>query len=262
MWNEYKNNLDFTLSKYKELCIAISNSDYVSLPVKDYFSANRPDNFILFRHDVDIKPERSLKMAQIENSFKIKSTYYFRKKPDVFCPNIIKQIEDLGHEIGYHYEVLDKARGDARKAVEIFEKELLEFRKICEINTICMHGNPLTKWNNKDLWNIYDFRDFGIIGEAYISIDYNDVIYFSDTGRTWNGRKYRIKDIAGNENVNSFDIKSTDNLIELINKGEVKRLCLLSHPGQWNDTYFSWITTWTIRSAKNIVKAQMTKIKL
>jgi hypothetical protein len=30
---------------------------------------------------------------------------------------------------------------------------LKEFRKICDVKTICMHGNPLSKWTNKDVWD-------------------------------------------------------------------------------------------------------------
>ncbi|MBA7531110.1 hypothetical protein ES705_23321 [subsurface metagenome] len=34
----------------------------------------------------------------------IKGTYYFRIVTQSFNPEIIEQIAELGHEIGYHYE--------------------------------------------------------------------------------------------------------------------------------------------------------------
>lgn len=105
-------------------------------------------------------------MAQIEHEYGIRSTYYFRTVKDVFKPMIIKKIASLGHEIGFHYEVLDKAKGDVKKAIEIFEKELRELREVADVTTICMHGNPLTFWVNRDLWTNYSFDDFGIISEA------------------------------------------------------------------------------------------------
>ena len=107
-------------------------------------------------------------MAELEHELGIQSTYYFRV-PYTFKPDIIGKIRGLGHEVGYHYEVLSKANGDYEKAVELFEQELNEFRKICEVKTICMHGSPLSKYDNRDLWTRYDFRDFGIVGEAYLS---------------------------------------------------------------------------------------------
>ena len=90
------------------------------------------------RHDTDRKPENALRMAVLEHELGIQSTYYFRF-PYTFKPDIIGKIHDLGHEVGYHYEVLSKARGDYEKAVELFEQELSEFREIVDVKTICMH---------------------------------------------------------------------------------------------------------------------------
>jgi hypothetical protein len=47
-------------------------------------------------------------MAELEHELGIQSTYYFRF-PYTFKPDIIGKIHDLGHEVGYHYEVLSKA---------------------------------------------------------------------------------------------------------------------------------------------------------
>lgn len=247
--------LDFTVNKYKEFCNAISESGYSTLTVNDYFSKNKPHKFIILRHDVDIKPERALKISQVESEFNIKSTFYFRMIPGVFNPPIIKKIQELGHEIGFHYEVLDKVRGNYEKGIELFKQELAELRKISDVKTICMHGYPLTPWKNSDLWKQYDFRQFGITGEAYLSIDYNDIFYLSDTGRAWDGEKYRIKDIIQNTKKKQFDIRITDDLIRFIKEGKIERICILSHPGQWTDNYFSWISTWITRNTKNIIKA-------
>ena len=191
--------MDFTHAKYEELCKAMVDSDYTPVSVCTYLDLEaqpQPNRCIIIRHDIDRKPERALKMAKIENRLEIASTYYFRKKEDVFIPEIIKEIANMGHEIGYHYEVLDKAEGDIEKAIRIFEDELKEFRKICDVKTICMHGNPLSKWVNKDIWKKYDFKYFGIIGEPYLSIDYTRVLYLTDTGRKWNSR-FSVKDVVG-----------------------------------------------------------------
>ena len=182
---------DFTLKKYRELCNAMINSGYTLTTVADYLpskSTKHPKKTIILRHDVDRNAKHALGTAKIENKLGIKSTYYFRTIPNVFVPKIIKKIHAMGHEIGYHYEVLDRASGNFEKAIKLFEHELENFRKICDIKTICMHGNPLTSWDNRDLWKKYDFRDYGITGEAYLSIDYDKVMYFTDTGRSWSGK--------------------------------------------------------------------------
>ena len=33
-----------------------------------------------------------------------------------------------------------------------FERNLRRFRKLYPVKTICMHGSPLSKWDNRDLW--------------------------------------------------------------------------------------------------------------
>lgn len=137
---------DFTLKKYTELCEAIVSSSYVPKTIQEFLIQDHLDKSIILRHDVDRKPNRAQKMALIEHEHGIRSTYYFRTVKGVFQPDIIRNIADLGHEIGYHYEVLYKAKGDVEKAIEIFGQELKALRETAPIKTICMHGNPLTSW--------------------------------------------------------------------------------------------------------------------
>lgn len=107
-------NIDFTLAKYGELCSAIVQSGYAAMSVKDYLSLSLqpPGKVIILRHDVDRKPENALKMAELERGFDLRATYYFRSTKEVFKAGIMQEIEKTGHEVGYHYEVLDKAKGN------------------------------------------------------------------------------------------------------------------------------------------------------
>jgi hypothetical protein len=250
---------DFTFAKYQELCEAIVESKYTVLTFTQYFSSeNLPEKIILLRHDVDRKPETALKMAELENRFDISSTYYFRMNEDVFKPEIVKEIAGMGHEIGYHYEVLDKAKGDLEKAIGIFEAELNEFRKLCDIKTICMHGNPMSKWVNKELWKEYDYKDFGIIGEPYLSIDYAEVFYLTDTGRKWNS-KFSVKDIVGANRQRNEKIKGTDGIIDMINDGNVEQMCVLVHPNRWSDGFGAWLKELVWQNMKNVGKAVLVR---
>jgi hypothetical protein len=255
-------NLDFTYTKYKDLCEAIDESKYTPLMFSQYFSADTlPNKFVILRHDVDRKPEQALKMAELENTFGITSTYYFRMKNGVFIPEIIRAIENMGHEIGYHYEVLDKAKGDFNKAIKIFEGELNEFRKICNVGTICPHGNPLSNWVNHDLWKKYDFECFGILGDPYLSIDYSNSFYFTDTGRSWNS-KFRVKDVVKESANKTIEkIKTTDDIIIMIKKENSHKIFILTHPNRWNDSFGAWLKELIWQNVKNIGKAGILKYK-
>lgn len=104
--------MDFTLTKYKELLLTIKSKGYIFERFDEYIEKSEIASSLQFlnfktlilRHDVDRMPQNALKMAKLEHDLGIKTTYYFRTIPQTFKPEIIKQIVDLGHEIGYHYE--------------------------------------------------------------------------------------------------------------------------------------------------------------
>ena len=159
--------LDFTTDMYAVLCKKIVETDYTSFTVAEYIK-KRPTNAIILRHDVDRAPATALKLARIENEYGLKATYYFRFIKSVFVASIIKEIVNLGHEVGYHYETLSKCRGNYDQAGKLFKTELEEFRKIIPVSTASMHGRPLSKWNNLDLWKQFSVNDFDLVGEAYL----------------------------------------------------------------------------------------------
>ena len=149
---------------------------------------------IILRHDVDKKPLQSLITAEIENKLGIKGTYYFKVDKNVFHSEVIECIAELGHEIGYHYDDLNAADGVLENALDLFQKNLAKLRKLALIKTACMHGSPLSRHDNKDLWKNFDYHELGIIGEPYFDIDFNEVLYLTDTGRRWDGSKVSIRD--------------------------------------------------------------------
>jgi len=69
---------------------------------------NNNIKLVVLRHDIDGKLGNALRMAELEHELGIQSTYYFGF-PYTFKPEIIGKIQALGHEVGYHYEVLSKA---------------------------------------------------------------------------------------------------------------------------------------------------------
>ncbi|MDY0385773.1 MAG: hypothetical protein RBT65_01305 [Methanolobus sp.] len=250
---------DFTLSKYRELLEAIRSTKYGTTAVHDYI-VSPMDRCIILRHDVDRAVDRNLAMARLEAEFGIRSTYYFRHVKDVFIPAAIQEVAELGHEVGFHYEVMDKAKGDVQKALEIFKTELHELRQYADVTTACMHGNPLASWSNRDMWKDNDFRDFGLIGEPYFSIDYSKVLYLTDTGRTWADRNIRVKDVLETPddclNVTYCKgIRTTDDVIDLVKAEEVDQICILAHPNRWCEGIPGWTRELVMQNLKNVGKA-------
>ena len=115
------------------------------------------------RHDVDENARRALDMARVEHRYGIQATYYFRMKNKVYVPDIIDQIASYHHEIGYLYETLDKTNGDMEKAIMLFAVELAMLRERYDIKTVCMHGNPLTEYDNKKIWENCKLAKFNLL---------------------------------------------------------------------------------------------------
>lgn len=233
-------DFDFTLDKFQQLCSALERNDYTPITLAEYLTAEElPEKYIMMRHDIDRNPLKALETARIEQELDIKATYYFRTVNDnLFCPEIITEVNRMGHEVGYHYEVLNECKGNYEDAIELFESNLNRFKKLCEVKTVCMHGQPLSKYDNRDIWKKYDYRDFGILGEAYLSID-ESVNYLCDTGRNWNFN-HCLRDFIPNK-TEKIHVNSTDDLIELIESGDVNNFYILTHPERWSSNNVEWV---------------------
>ncbi|MDP4268155.1 MAG: hypothetical protein Q8880_12045, partial [Bacteroidota bacterium] len=190
---------DFTLEVYKLLLKRLIEKGYLIVPFGEYILKKDSYNKVaIIRHDVDRLSELSLNIAEIENKLNIKTSYYYRIVKGSNNPDIIKKVSQLGHEIGYHYEDLTIAKGDYSKAIKMFEKNLAYFRQFYPVKTICMHGSPLSKLDNRKIWDKINYRDYGIIGEPYYETNFNKFLYLTDTGRRWNGDKFSIRDKVHN----------------------------------------------------------------
>jgi len=81
-------------------------------------------------------------------------------------------------------------------AIESFGRNLEKLRKYADIKTICMHGSPMSRWDSRLLWKYFDYREFGVECEPYFDINFEDMLYLTDTGRKWNGSAFSVRDKA------------------------------------------------------------------
>jgi hypothetical protein len=253
---------DFTLDQYRTICLALRESGYQVMTVVQYLvDVTKQARIAVLRHDVDRFPGRALNMARLEQRAGISSTYYFRTNRSVFRLNTLREISRMGHEIGYHYETLSKRRGNYPAAIDLFGKELARLRQVCPIQTISMHGNPLSPYDNRDLWKRYDFRQFGLVGEAYLSIDYQRLAYLTDAGRSWADNPFNLRDRVAEEQTPS-GIRSTDDLIAAIREKRFEQICISAHPERWAGNLPEWLSSASLDLAANTIKAALRLLNL
>ena len=257
---------DFTLDIYRTLLETLQAKGYQLISYRDYVmtSCRKDEKFVILRHDVDAKPENSLKTAQIEKSLGAKSTYYFRVGKESNTPEVIRAIVALGHEIGYHYEDMSLCSGDVDNAYDHFTTWLDYFRQYYAVETICMHGSPTSKWDGKDLWKKYDYKALGIIGEPYMDTDFSDVFYLTDTGRCWDGYKVSVRDkIPGHQDEwtkAGLTWHTTPQLIAAIEQGRLpEHVMMTTHPQRWTNNQGAWYRELIVQNFKNIIKKFLIK---
>lgn len=244
---------DFTIAAYTKLLNALQKSGYAFITFEDWCVGKVSDRYVILRHDVDMKSGNSLITARVEAVKDIRATYYFRIVPQSNQPTIIRSIARMKHEIGYHYEDLSIFRGNKEQAIEHFSRQLAYFRLYYPVRTACMHGSPTSRYDNRDLWEIYNYRDFGIIGEPYFDIDFNKVFYLTDTGRCWDGEKYSVRDKVKSGFKQSYHI--TNDIIKAAKNGSLPECIMITtHPQRWTDNRLEWLLELVTQNVKNIVK--------
>lgn len=252
---------DFTFDAYR-IYLKTIQTEYASILTFDEYlhMLSKPNSFAMIRHDVDRKPLMALRMAKIENKIGIRSTYYFRTKAHVFKPSVIRAVRRLGHEIGYHYETLSDSDGDHEIALRKFELNLNRMRLLSRIETISMHGRPLSPYNNLDLWRNERaisklHHKFSILGEIYLDINYKDIAYISDTGRNWEQIKSNKRDVV-NTNV-TVSLKSGTNLLEALKSKRWSKIVLQIHPERWSENCFQYFYQLINDNCINLVKKML-----
>lgn len=251
---------DFTLTTLTALYRTYRHAGFTPVTFQQAMQDPLPSKTLVLRHDVDCKPRNSLIVARLLRSHGMRGTFYFRIVPESFQPDVILDIASLGHEIGYHYEDLTICRGDVSEAARHFAKSLALLRQFYPVTTICMHGSPLSRWDNRDLWKSLQYTDFGIVGEPYVDFALTDGLYLTDTGRSWNGDAFNIRDRIPSGRRHRF--KTTFDIIDALEQRRVPPLIMQTfHPQRWTESYTEWARELLLQRIKNVAKAGLRRVR-
>jgi len=249
--------MDFTLTQYTQLLKSLQYEGYFFQTFKESINAPEQKSIVL-RHDVDLLPQNSLKFSKIQASMGIKGSYYFRAVPESWDEDIIKEIANLGHEVGYHYENMDTCKGEVDKAWDDFRFHLDKLRALAEVKTICMHGSPRSPFDNKAIWTKYDYKSLGIIGEPYFDVDFDKTFYLTDTGRRWDGWKTSVRDKVPQQEAwikQGLVFHTTNDIIKAVKENRFPDQVLFTfHPQRWHNKKILWIKELVMQNAKNQIK--------
>lgn len=212
---------DFTYRHYKEVIRSAKNKGYQFYTLGEYTTKkNMKSPVIVMRHDIDFSIEKAYVIAKIEKKLNINSTYFVRLHSKTYNAFefknylLLKEMIEMGHEIGLHYEVLDFALVTKEDPINVLKKEKIVLERMLglKVEGIAPHRD-FTGINNGDIKKILkneDFKKLGVNYEAYNDKFIKDMKYISDSRGNWIERC----------------------MCKFIEDGTTK-LCILTHPMYW-----------------------------
>ena len=230
----------FEYKRWDDFCKKLHDAGLISIPACEvrYNSAK----YIVLKHDVETDVSRAIELARIEQKYGHRGSYYIQAylMKDKNNVALLKQMQQMGHEISYHYDVMDSQKGDIDKAIIEFEENKKLFEKNgFHIVTVCQHGNPVVErvgyTSNRDFFRSDKVQKM-YPNIADIMVDYKskyqtDYAYYSDAGRRFSA----IYDPINNDRVKSDDknIKYEDlnEVFDAIKNAD--HVILSTHPHRW-----------------------------
>lgn len=168
----------FTYPNLKRQLQSAQQEGYRFFRCIDYYRQKNSNNAggktVVFRIDVDFSCKKLAPILEILDRLNIRATIFIRLHAPEYNPfdfenyRIIKQAVSVGHEIGYHSEVIDQSTLWDEAAEECLRRDIDIINRMFNIKIwgVASHGG-MTGLNNLDFWEKNKAKDYGILYEAY-----------------------------------------------------------------------------------------------
>lgn len=238
------------LCHYQDVLKQARNKNYRVITVKEHYNIVRADSnqkrLLILRHDIDTDPTCALEFSRLELAAKVRSTYYFRVR--TAQPDVVMQIANAGHDIGYHCE--DLATVAKRRKVQT-KTEMLsclcEARELACENIAALRqlaGVPITHASSHgDFMN----RRMGVTNRAIFDQDF----------RLQNNIKFEAYDdfLSNTITCRASDASSAATSASTITEGMAHQTDVayyLTHPRRWRSGRYQSLQEDLIRISETI----------
>ena len=261
----------FVYKKWEMFCDALGKKNRYSVTAKEVLNAKVTNPYLVLKHDVETDVQKAYKIALIEKQHGHRGTYYAQAYllNDIKNVKLLKEMQAMGHEISYHYDVMDSNKGDIDAAHLEFEHHKSTFEKNGFIvETVCQHGNPVVErkgyTSNRDFFRNEKIRKlYSNISD--IMVDFpekakTEYSYFSDAGRKFK----KIYDPFMNDVINSDDKNIVyDEIEDLLDAIMPNENCMISiHPHRWTDSAFTYVLKSAIFKGIKMLAKKMMKVPI
>jgi hypothetical protein len=228
----------FVYSQWDRICNELSLNHHCIL-ANQILEQDQNRNWIVVKHDVETNVSKALKLAKIEAKYNLHATYYVQSCLLKDNESQLKEIAALGHEVTYHYDVLDSNNGDYEIAIDEFKRTINQFKEFGFIvRTVCPHGNPILNrkgWSsNKDFFRNKEVsKNFSEILDIVVHLPSRlekEYIYISDAAYSWK--------IISNIEDNDLENKGDKEILDFFKVLSDNKDCLIisTHPHRWQSS--------------------------
>lgn len=175
----------FTLSHYAEICRLLVQNGYRSIFYDEDEASRDFIRVVILRHDVDQSLEQALRVAEIEYTCGLKSTFFvwirspFYNVFEASQSEIVRRLLTLGHQVGLHFDETAynlPTLEDLNRAVDREARILSSFFEI-PMRVVSMH-RPSQRILESDI-NLDGFIN------VYQGRFFKEYKYLSDSRRNW-----------------------------------------------------------------------------
>lgn len=245
--------MNFVYSEWDSFCSELYNNGLKSVTAASILRAAnegklREERFINLKHDVESSPAKALDLARIEHKYGHCATYYVQaylmtdKNKELFL-----KIQQLGHEVTYHHDVIDSGKGILDEAIKIYQYNLNKFEKLgFHVETVCQHGNPLSDFDNRNFFrNPIVKKKFP--NQVDVMVNFMEQIgrkyvYISDVGMDFKIVNDPLNEGIFTEEGKYQEIGGIQNIVPLMIKTPFSSYVISAHPHRYSKSVFKAIT--------------------
>lgn len=199
----------FTYDSYSNLILALKKNNYLFAKYND---CDNHKKCVILRHDIDTSLEKAVKLAKLESEMGVNSTYFILLSSEFYnvlskdSHEKVKEIQNMGHDIGLHFDELNYDKTCRKGIQSLIIKEVCILEEILQtkIKSVSMH-RPSQETLEADY-------DLSPVINSYGKKFFKEFKYVSDSRRRWR-----------------------EDVMEIIQSGKYDKLHILTHAFWYHD---------------------------
>lgn len=261
--------MKFLYSEWDSFCKSLQCEGIQSITASEVLRKAQTDGldklyrFVNLKHDVESQPQKALDLARIEHRYGHCATFYVQAYLMTESNNpIFQEIQSLGHEVTYHHDVMDGAKGVLLDALSIYKENVAKFKSFgFDVHTVCQHGNPVSDYENRDFFRS-DLVQREFPNQSDIMVDFmkkigRKYVYVSDVGMSFKIVTDPVNSDKIPESEKYVVLGHLDNVVRELQLNPMNSYIISAHPHRYNKNLFKStirrLVFTTIKSAARVL---------